>query len=400
MHEPEPTGRVYLDYAATAPFDERLVEALASSSWANANALYSEGRAAAAQLEQARSSLAKSLGAHAPFEMVFTSGGSESDTTALTGLSSAVPGARKTHVVVSSIEHDAVLNSAKSLKARGLVIDKIDPDASGIVRPATLEKMLSDIDERGDACTLVVVQAVNNEVGTVQPIRALVRVAHAHRARFFTDAVQALGKLPLDLEESGVDAASFSAHKIGAPKGVGALYLRRGTRIAPLVYGGGQESGMRSGTQNVAGARAFSRAVELASEERIDTWMHVAALNAAVREGVKRGSFAHALAPTLAGDPSGPDEPLLETGGRVPHILSFLCEGLEGETLVLRCDSAGIAVSAGSACSSGSLDPSHVILALGIPRERAFGSLRLSFGRESTEADVACFIAALPEVLR
>ena len=232
--------RAYLDYAATAPFDTRLADAMAAASWANANALYTEGRAAANQLEDARKRIAAALGAHAPSELTFTSGGSESDNTAIRGLAKPVPGAKSTHVVVSSIEHDAVLNSAKALKSEGFVIDKIDPDASGIVRPEALQALLASIEGEGGAVTLVAVQAVNNELGTIQPVRALARVAHAHQARFFSDAVQGLGKLDIDLEQSGVDAAAFSAHKMCGPTGIGILYgkLELLDAMDPLYLGG------------------------------------------------------------------------------------------------------------------------------------------------------------------
>ncbi|MDY5661666.1 MAG: cysteine desulfurase family protein [Coriobacteriales bacterium] len=386
--------RAYLDYAATAPFDTRLADTMAAASWANANALYTEGRAAASQLEDARKRIAVALGAHAPSELTFTSGGSESDNTAIRGLAKPVPGAKSTHVVVSSIEHDAVLNSAKALKSEGFAVDKVDPDASGIVRPEALEALLARIEDEGGAVTLVAVQAVNNELGTIQPVRALARVAHAHQARFFTDAVQGLGKLDIDLEQSGVDAAAFSAHKIGA------LYLRRGIRIKPLVYGGGQEAGMRSGTQNVMGALVFAQAVENAVAERTAVWERASAFRAKVLDALAAGDFAHQVRPTLSCDVAACDGPLTEQGGLAPHVLSLLVDGLEGETLVLRADNAGIAVSAGSACSSGSLDPSHVLLAIGVPRQLAFGSLRLSFGALTSEDDVDLFIEKLPEVLR
>ena len=385
--------RAYLDYAATAPLDLRLADAMAAASWANANALYTEGRAAANQL-------AAALGAHAPSELTFTSGGSESDNTAIRGLAKLVPGAKSTHVVVSSIEHDAVLNSAKALKSEGYTLDMIDPDASGIVRPDALDALLARIEGEGGAVTLVAVQAVNNELGTIQPVRALTRVAHAHQAKFFSDAVQGLGKLDIDLERSGVDAAAFSAHKIGALKGVGALYLRRGIRIKPLVYGGGQEAGMRSGTQNVLGALVFAQAVENAVAERAAVWERASAFRAKVLDAIAAGGFAHQIRPTLECAVSACDGALTEQGGLAPHVLSLLVDGLEGETLVLRADNAGIAVSAGSACSSGSLDPSHVLLAIGVPRQLAFGSLRLSFGALTSEDDVDLFIEKLPEVLR
>lgn len=393
--------RAYLDYAATAPFDERLVEVLRTASWANANALYTQGREAMAQLEDARRRIAAALGAHEPSEITFTSGGSESDSTAIRGLAKRAAGAEESYVVVSAIEHDAVLNAADSLKASGFRVKRLKPGRNGIVQPEALEELLGKIEQGGGATCLVCVMAVNNELGTVQPVRALAEASHGHGALFLADAVQALGKVPIDLEASGVDAAAFSAHKIGAPKGVGALYLRRGLRCAPLVYGGGQEAGLRSGTQNVPGALAFARAVEYAVAERIEVWERVAGLREQVLARLEEGGFAHGIRPTLSNEVSDPDDSGLTTvGGQVPHVLSLLARGLEGETMVLRADNAGCAVSAGSACSSGSLSPSHVLTALGIPRDEAFGSLRISFGTRSTQDDVALFNEVLPEILR
>lgn len=381
--------RVYLDYAATAPFDAALLDAARSASWANANGLYEEGREAFAQLEDARKRIAAALGAHAPSELTFTSGGTESDNTALRGLSAKVPSARATHVVVSAIEHDAVLNAARALKRDGFKVDVLAPTRAGVVEVRALEELLSKTEAAGDATCLVAVQAVNNELGTIQPVRQLAACAHAHGARFFTDAVQALGKLSVELEASGVDAAGFSAHKIGALKGCGALYVRRSVRCTPLIVGGGQEAGMRSGTQNVLGAVVFAAAVERACAEREEVWQRCASFRAQLIAAASAGGFPHALSPTVP-----------ESDAQVPHILSFLADGLEGETLVLRADNAGLAVSAGSACSSKSLDASHVITALGIGRDAALGSLRISFGPGTVQEDIDALIRALPEVLR
>ncbi|MEI3377797.1 MAG: cysteine desulfurase family protein [Coriobacteriales bacterium] len=382
-------SRVYLDYAATAPFDERLRSVLLDASWANANALYEEGREAAAQLRDARARIARALGAHAPSEIIFTSGGSEGDNMAIKGLAKPVTGAAHTHVVVSSIEHHAVLNAADALKAHGFKVDKLMPGPDGVITSATLEQRLAAIEDAGDACCLVCVQAVNNELGTIQPITQLANIAHEHKALFVCDAVQALGKIDLDLEASGVDACAFSAHKIGAPKGIGALYLRRGTRIAPLICGGGQEAGMRSGTSNVPGACAFAQAVEYAVAEREETWAHAFALRTRLLDSIAHGSYAHGLSVTIANDENV-----------VPHILSLYARGLEGETAVLRCDNVGIAISSGSACSTSSLDPSHVLTAIGLCRDDALGGIRLSFGKDTSIEDIDRFIEILPEVLR
>ena len=387
--EPQRPGRVYLDYAATAPFDARLTDALAESSWGNASSLHEEGRAARVQLEDARTRIAACLGCHAPQELVFTSGGTEADNTALHGLARAVSGAARTHVVVSAIEHDAVLKAARSLKRAGFALDVVQPNRAGIVTADALEKRLSSIDDAGEATCLVAVQMLNNELGTVQPYCELAGVAHAHGALMFSDGVQALGKLEVDLEGSGLDAAAFSAHKIGGLKGTGVLYVRRSVRCEPYLRGGGQEGGMRAGTSNVMGAHVFAAAVELACAEREALWQRMEGFRAQLLEACAAGGFAHDIAPTLP----APEQ-------AAPHIVSLIARGLEGETLVLRADECGIAVSSASACSAGSLDPSHVLLACGIPKQQAYGSLRVSMGAHTTQADIDALIAALPEVLR
>lgn len=381
--------RVYLDYAATAPFDDRLREVLAGASWANANALYAEGREAAAQLREARARIARDLGAHAPGEIVFTSGGTEADNMAVKGMAQAISGANNTHVIVSAIEHHAVLNAADAMRSRGFKVDRLVPGRDGVVHPEALAALLDDIEARGDACCLVCVQLVNNELGTIQPTSDLARIAHDHGALFFSDCVQALGKIAIDLGGSGIDAAAFSAHKIGAPKGIGALYLRRDVRIGTLMHGGGQEAGRRGGTSNVPAACAFAQAVAHAVAEREEAWRHAADLKRRLLDGIAACECAHAIKATLRDDANA-----------VPHILSLHVEGLEGETVVLRCDNAGIAVSSGSACSSNSLDPSHVLSAIGLSRDEALGGLRLSYGRQTTIEEVERFIDALPEVLR
>lgn len=380
--------RAYFDCAATAPFDERLLEVLHGASWANANSLYYEGKQAARQLRDARKCIANVLNAHAPSEIVFTSGGTESDNMGIIGLARLAKPANM-HVVVSSIEHHAVLHAADSLKSLGYKVDKVDPNAQGILEASTLEEALSRIESKGHACALVCVQWVNNEIGTIQPVVELARVAHDHGARFFCDAVQALGKLPIDLEASGVDACAFSAHKIGATKGFGVLYLRRSNRIQPLLHGGGQESGLRSGTSNVPAACAFAQAIEYAEQEREATWKHVKMLRSRLLEGISKVPSPHSVHPTL------------EEGERVvPHIVSLHVDGLEGETVVLRADDASFAISSGSACASASLDPSHVLVALGLKRDAALGGLRLSFDRHNTDKEIDRFLVALPEILR
>ena len=381
--------RVYLDYAATAPLDPRLHQVIAACSWANANSLYAEGREARRQLEDARKRIARAVGARQPAEIVFTIVGTEGDNMAVRGLLPANAKPQETHVIVSSIEHHAVADAAASLKRLGCKVHAVPANRSGVVTPQALQETAAKALAQGGTLALVAVMAVNNELGTIQPVRALAAAAHELGALFFTDCVQALGKVEVNLEESGVDAAAFSAHKLGALKGAGFVYLRRGTRVQPLLFGGGQESGLRSGTSNVMGACAMAAAVEYAVAEREAVWQHAAALRAQLLEGLGRLEARHGLAPTLAVD-----------APCVPHTLSLLADGLEGETLVQRLDSLGVAASSGSACSTGSLDPSPVLTAIGIPKQRAYGSLRLSFGAATTAADIDHLLAVLPQALR
>lgn len=362
---------------------------LARCSWANANSLYAEGREARRQLEDARRRIARAVGARQPAEIVFTSGGTEGDNMAVRGLLPANAKPQDTHVIVSSIEHHAVADAAASLKRLGFKVHSVPANRSGIVTPQALEEAAAKALAGGGRLALACVMAVNNELGTIQPVRELAAAAHKLGALFFTDCVQALGKVEMNLEESGVDAAAFSAHKLGALKGAGFVYLRRGTRVQPLLFGGGQESGLRSGTSNVMGACAMAAAVEYAVAEREQGWAHAAALRAQLLEGLASLDARHALAPTLQDD-----------SACVPHTLSLIAEGLEGETLVQRLDALGIAASSGSACSTGSLDPSPVLTAIGIPKQRAYGSLRLSFGAATTAADIDRLLQALPQALR
>jgi len=373
---------VYLDYAATTPVDERVLEAMLpffSERYGNANSLYALGRDAYKALEDARQRVAKSIGAKNPAEVIFTSGGTESDNTALIGLATA-GGRSSGHVIVSAFEHHAVLEPAEWLGKHGFEVTELGPRTDGLIHPEDLEAVM-----REDT-VLVSVMHGNNEIGTIQPIRALADVAHAHGALMHTDAAQTLGKIDFDVEELGVDAASFSSHKIYGPKGFGALYLRKGTRLAPLMMGGGQESRRRSGTQNVAGAVGFATALEIMDAERATEAPRLAALRDHVVEGVLSRLELTSL---NAG----------ETDARLPHIANFIIKGVEGEAMLLHLDAKNIAISTGSACSSGSLKPSHVLLAIGCPQEFAHGSLRVSLGRFTTEEDVDYFVDELVPIV-
>ncbi|WP_165172674.1 cysteine desulfurase family protein [Adlercreutzia sp. ZJ242] len=390
---------VYLDYAATAPLCEEAARAMGPylvpgranlAAGGNANSLHSAGRAAFEHMERARRQVAHALGATRPDEIVFTSGATEADDAAVLGLSHAAADARRRrgaggfapHVITTALEHDAVLAPARRLEADGMRVTYLAPNARGFVEPASLE---AAIDED---TVLVSVQMANSEVGSIQPVAELARIAHAHGALFHTDATQALGKARVDVGELGVDAASFSGHKVGGPKGVGSLYLRARTPFVPQQLGGGQEGGRRSGTQNVCGIAGFAAAVTAAVEGAEAEAERLRALRDQLYAGLA------AFGPVSATVPVAP-------GARdyLPNIVHVLVDGLESETLILRFDMMGFGVSGGSACSSHSLEPSHVLRAIGVQGDAAYGALRVSMGRYTTREDVDAFLAAVPRAL-
>lgn len=394
-----PEEYVYLDYAATAPLCEEAAQAMAPyqvpgranlAAGGNANSLHAPGRAAFAALEVARKSVAHNLGVRRPDEIVFTSGATEADDAALLGIAQAAAALRRRqgagafvpHVIVTSVEHDAVLAPAKRLEAQGFRITRLVPNRQGFIEVRSLEAALDD------DVVLVSVQAANSEVGSIQPIAELASVTHAAGALFHTDAVQALGKARVDLQELDVDAASFSAHKVGGPKGVGALYLRARTPFEAYAIGGGQESGRRSGTQNVAGIVGFAAALHAAVAMQEAEAARLRALRDKLYAQLGALGAVEATVDVEAGS-----EDFL------PNIVHVLVDGLESETLILRFDMQGFGVSGGSACSSHSLEPSHVLRALGIDADRAHGALRISMGRYTDEADVDAFIAAMAKSL-
>ena len=372
---------VYLDYAATTPVDPRVTDAMLpffTDRFGNANSLYALGRDAARALDDARERVAERIGASQPDEVIFTSGGTESDNTAIIGLATAA-GRERGHVIVSAFEHHAILAPASWLAKHGFEATELPPRPDGTISPDDLAAAM-----REDT-VLVSVMHVNNEIGTVQPLAELAAIAHLGDALFHTDAAQSLGKIPFNVRELGVDAASFSGHKIYGPKGMGALFLKRGTRLATYMMGGGQEFKKRSGTQNVAGAVGFATALEIIEAERPEEAPRLAALRDRVIEGVL------AMDLTELNASAAPE--------RAPNIANFIIKGVEGEAMLLHLDAKGIAVSTGSACSSGSLKPSHVLLAIGCPQEHAHGSLRVSIGRFTTPEDVEYFLEALPPIV-
>lgn len=397
---PEPAADfIYLDYAATAPlcaeaalamapFQVPGIENLAVN--ANANALYGAGRGAFDLLENARRRVAAALGARRPDEIVFTSGATEADDAAILGIAEAAcrkrrlpaGGPRKPRVIASAIEHDAVLSPCRRLEAAGIEVVLLRPNRQGFVEASALADALTE------DTVLVSVQAANSEVGAVQPIAELASLAHGAGALFHTDAVQALGKVPLDLGALDVDAASFSAHKIGGPKGVGALYLRARTPFAPYLLGGGQESGRRSGTQNVAGIVGFAAALEASCAMQAEEAARLRAL---------RDKLYAALAAT--GGFSATVEVRPGSEDFLPNIVHVLSDDLESETMVLRFDQLGFCVAGGSACSSHSLEPSHVLRAMGVTGDAAYNALRISLGRYTAESDIDALVEAAAKVL-
>ncbi|HEY5467524.1 MAG TPA: cysteine desulfurase family protein [Coriobacteriia bacterium] len=374
---------IYLDYAATTPVDPRVVEVMLpyfTERYGNANSLYALGRDAYRGLEAARESFAASIHAAQPGEVIFTGAGTEGDNAALIGIARAGKARGKgDHIVVSAFEHHAVLEPAHYLEKDGFEVSTVKPREDGIVYPEDLAAELRD------STVLVSVMHANNELGTVQPIKELAALTHEMGGYFHTDAIQMLGKVEWDAVDLGVDAASFSAHKIYGPKGVGALYLKRGTPFEPLLMGGGQESKKRSATQNVGGAAAFAKALEIMDAERSTENPRLAALRDRVIEGVL-------TMPNTALN-GGRDVP------RLPGTANLVIKGVEGEAMLLQLDNRGIAVSTGSACSSGSLEPSHVLLAIGLAPEIAHGSLRVTVGRFTTGEDIDFFLEVLPPII-
>ncbi len=374
-----PSERIYADHAATTPVRNEVIAAMLpylGTYGFNPSSLHAEGRAARGAVDAARAAVAGLLGAKQR-DIVFTGGGSEADTLAIVGAARAAR-SRGAHVVTSAVEHHAVLHATDVLRDAGFTVTVLGVDADGRVDPADFEAAL-----RPDT-VLASVMLANNELGTVQPIETLARIARTRGVIFHTDAVQAPGRIPLDVDALGVDLLSLSAHKFYGPKGVGALYVRPGTPIVPLIVGGGQEHGLRAGTENVAGIVGFAHAFGLASAE-----LPVEAPR--LRE--LRDRFEAAL-----GDLPGTRINALGAE-RLPNVSSVAFEGVDAPTFLVRLDLEGIAASAGSACAAGSTEPSHVLAALDVPPWARVGTLRFSFGKLTGEQDVERMIRVLPSVL-
>ena len=371
---------VYADNAATTPVTPAVLEAMTPwlmENYGNPSSIYSIGRAARTAVEKARRQVAAALNAK-PGEIYFTSCGTEADNWALKGSMRRWAAKGKKHLITAAFEHHAILHSAKALEKEGFEVTYLPVTPEGLVDPAELEKAI-----REDTA-LVSIMLANNEIGTVQPIAELAAIAHAHGAWFHTDAVQAVGHIPVDVKALGVDMLSLSGHKFHAPKGVGALYVKKG--ILPNIFmdGGAQEKGRRAGTENLASIVGLGEAITVATASLEENMARITAMRDRLIDSLLQlprtrlnGSREH----------------------RLPGNLNISFEGIEGESLLLRLDMAGICASSGSACTSGSLDPSHVLMAIGLKHEVAHGSLRLSLSELTTEEDIDYIIAQVPPIV-
>ncbi len=373
--------RIYLDHNATTPIAplvvERMIQAMRDV-WGNASSVHHFGQQAKAALDEARGSVAALLAAD-PSEVVFTAGGTESDNLAIRGAAEALEPAGRRHLITSAIEHEAVLNTMKALGRRGWQVTVLAVDATGIVSPDRLRAAITA------ETALVSVMHANNELGTIQPVAELAEIAHAQGALFHTDAVQSAGKVPLDVHALGVDLASIAGHKFYGPKGTGALWLRRGVRLLPPTSGGRQERNRRAGTENVPALVGLGVAAELARQKLSTEGARLEALRDRLEAGL--------LAAVPGSVRNGAAHP------RVPNTANLSIEGVESESVLIGLDLAGIAVSSGSACSSGTLEPSHVLKAMGLPHGRTLGSIRFSLGTSNTDADIERVIAVLPPLI-
>ena len=371
---------IYADNAATTKMSEAAVNkmfSLINTTWGNPSSLYSVGQEAKEALEKAREEVAAIIGAR-PQEIIFTSGGSEADNQAI--LSAAKLGERKgkRHIISSAFEHHAVLHTLEKLRKEGFEITLLDVHSDGLVRPEEVEAAI-----REDTC-LVTIMFANNEIGTIQPIREIGAICREKGVLFHTDAVQAIGHVPVNVVDDNIDMLSASAHKFHGPKGVGFLYVKRGILITNLIEGGAQEKGKRAGTENVPGIAAMAEALKEVNEKMADNAAHMTAERDRLIAGLKEISHS-----ALNGDALK----------RLPGNVNFCFEGIEGESLLLLLDDKGIQASSGSACTSGSLDPSHVLLAIGRVHDVAHGSLRLSIGEDITDEEVDYIIKSVKEVV-
>ncbi len=372
------TRQIYMDHSATTRVDPQVIEAMLpylSEKFGNPSSLYTIGREARRAIEESRQKIADMVGAKKE-EIIFTGSGTESDNLAIKGL--AYKNRKKgDHIITSSIEHHAVLNTCKYLETQGFKVTYLPVSRDGLVNPADVEQSITP------QTILISVMHANNEIGTVQPIEEIGKIAKEKNVPLHTDAVQTGGKIPINVDALGVDLLSMSAHKMYGPKGVGALYIRKGIRMEPLLHGGGHERNLRSSTENVPGIVGFGKAAELARQR-----MPEEAKIANLRDSLIR-SILEIEDSYLNGHPTK----------RLPNNANFRFSYIEGESMILNLDMKGVAASTGSACSSTSLEPSHVLLAIGLKPEEAHGSLRLTLGLDNTQEDVDYVVSILPEIV-
>ncbi len=373
--------RVYFDHNATTPLDPAVVEAMTRAlveNFGNPSSVHHFGQRAKAVMDDARSDVAELIGAE-PVEVVFTSGGTEADNLAIRGAAEALEPSGRRHLIASSIEHEAVLNTLKALARRGWTVTLLPVDQTGIVSPAALQAAMTR------ETALVSVMHANNEIGTIQPIAELAAVAHAHGALMHTDAVQSVAKIAVNVRALGVDLLSLSAHKFNGPKGAGVLWIKRGTRMVSTMTGGKHERNRRGGTENVPGIAGLGAAARLGRQKIATEGPRLAALRDRLESGVLAAVGGTAV--------NGARTP------RVPNTTNISFDGVEAESLLIALDLEGFAVSTGSACSSGTLEPSHVLRAMGLPTHRTQNSIRFSLGAGNTEAQVDALVAKLPAVV-
>ena len=389
-------NRVYLDYNATTPVEPQVLDAMLpyfSADFANASSIHTPGQRARAAVETAREQVAALVGAR-PQEIVFTSGGTESDNHAIFGVIAERVGhvfppvaasslsdspLAKPHIITTTIEHEAVLNACQALEKQGVRVTYLPVDREGIVDSESVRRAICP------ETALITIMHANNELGTVQPLEEIGRIAKEHKIYFHTDAVQSAGKIPIDVNDVNVDLLSLSGHKLYAPKGAGALYVRSGTHLRQLLYGGHHQRGFRPGTENVAGIVGLGKAVEIARNSLSNDAQRVASL----RDKLERGLVERI--------------PQIRVNGalapRTPNTTNVMFAGIEGEALVIALDLKGLACSVGAACSSGAVEPSHVLTAIGLSQEEAKSSLRFSLGRHTAESEIDFALRVIPEAV-
>jgi cysteine desulfurase len=373
--------RVYFDHNATTPVDSSVADVMVRvlrEDFGNASSVHRFGQQAKAILDDARSAVASLIGAE-PSEITFTSGGTEADNAALRGAAETLEATGRRHLIATAIEHEAVLVTLKALARRGWRTTLLPVDDSGIVKPDALEAAITD------DTAIVSVMHANNELGTIQPVAEMARIAHGRGALFHTDAVQSVAKIPVDVRGLGADLLALSAHKFNGPKGVGALWIKRGTRLTPILTGGKHERSRRAGTENVPAIAGLGVAAQLARKKAPESLARVAAL----RDRLEAEILARVPGTILNG----------ARDSRVPNTTNISFERIEAESLLIALDLQGIAVSTGAACSSGTLEPSHVLRAMGLPAHRAQNSIRFSLGAENTDAEVDYLLEKLPQAV-